>query len=136
MEAHAKTYSMATAVNVMNHLKEKIVKMRNKVRTKAFICIYSYIMCYITYFPAKQINSVGNLLCIWCSHVAECGGHPRGLVGTLSFPNQMGANINGQGMDCVYTIGTEAGKIMNISFTQLNLKRTGYYCTSDWLEVK
>ena len=67
--------------------------------------------------------------------ILECGGHMRGTEGIISFPNAIGGSVSGQGMDCTYLIQTDPGKIINITFTDFNLKGPSYYCTSDWLQV-
>ena len=66
---------------------------------------------------------------------SECGGHMQGTEGNIAFPNAIGGSVSGQNMDCVYLIQTEAGKIINITFTQFHLKGPAYYCNEDWLQV-
>ena len=63
-----------------------------------------------------------------------CGGNLRTENGTVTFPsNEGGSNV--QGMDCGYRIQTTAGKVMNISFTQLRLKGPASYCPFDVVKV-
>ena len=63
-----------------------------------------------------------------------CGGTLRTENGTVTFPsNEGGSNV--QGMDCGYRIQTTAGKVMNISFTQLRLRGPASYCPFDVVKV-
>lgn len=63
-----------------------------------------------------------------------CGGTLRTENGTVTFPsNEGGSNV--QGMDCGYRIQTTAGKVMNISFTQLRLRGPASYCPFDVVRV-
>ena len=63
-----------------------------------------------------------------------CGGSLRTENGTVTFPsNEGGSNV--QGMDCGYRIQTTAGKVMNISFTQLRLRGPASYCPFDVVRV-
>ena len=64
-----------------------------------------------------------------------CGGRRSAENGTVTFPsNEGGSNV--QGMDCGYTIRTTAGKVMNISFTQLRLRGPSSYCPYDVVKVR
>ncbi|KAK4871991.1 hypothetical protein RN001_016115 [Aquatica leii] len=62
-----------------------------------------------------------------------CGGFLTGTTGSIKYPSSQ-SEVYGTTVSCAWIIQTNATKVLNVTFTHLNLQQSGN-CRYDWIQV-
>jgi len=65
---------------------------------------------------------------------SACGGTITGVEGTLRYPHDSSQNYR-HNANCMWTLRSELGKVLNLTFTRFHLEGGGAVCGYDWLQV-